>query len=234
MVRFSLVFLLLFLSACRSKPEVMPSDVKQSSAIVIQISDPMTNTNFWLLKLDPKKKKYSELQMFQSNFLSGKRMYLLNIEPGDYVLVGSYRYKKSNGQDGDGNVRYYHILDRESVEKTKFTVKPNQTYIVGEFSLDEKIQRVGADPEIDDIGEKVYPGFKDSLTKKIVLGIGFAILGIDLSLPAFVKVSDWNEKEELKAEIEKEVKLDFERTDWETIPIVKVQTVEKTKSKNDK
>ncbi|GEM_PF-2227716 len=213
---------------CRSKPEIKPTSLKDSSSIVMEIATKIplslfgadaTMSKFWLVKNDPKKKKLSELNLIESNYRSGRRVYFLNIEPGEYSLVGAYEFRKGANNAPDAN--YYYILNRESIKKSIFKVVPNQTLIVGRNNIEYKPQDIGVDEDNDELGMRIFPGFKDSLGKKIGLGIATALLGGSITTGGYTNLIETLKTKEIQSEIEKEVLEDFNETDWIKFPIVK-------------
>jgi hypothetical protein len=217
--------MLLFLSIlnCRSKPDVLPAVPNKSSAIVLELGEPRlfgstSLEKFWLVKFEKGVTKISELPLLESNFNSGSRLYLLNIEAGEYAIAGGYRFQKGN--QGSIDTNYYYVFDRAHLEKTKFSVKPNQVQIVGKFKVEFNGGKLEVDPDMDNLGEKIVGNFKASLLGKIGVGIATALLGGSITAPGYANIVKVNTPEDL-AEIEKEVKLDFAETKWSEIPLYK-------------
>ncbi|TGL54050.1 hypothetical protein EHQ59_07595 [Leptospira kemamanensis] len=211
---------------CRSKPEILPNYPNKSSAIVFEMGIPkllfgdQSAQRVWLVKLDKTKKKISELQLMESNFASQTRLYYLNIEPGEYAFVGAHIHQKGNQNQPEAN--FYHVFDRANLEKSKFTVKPNQVLVLGKYRIAYNGTPLEQDPDMDNVGESIVGSFKTSLGIKVAGAIASALLGGGVpDTSGYSGFQEIVQTPELKAEIEKETKLDLEGTEWFTIPIAK-------------
>lgn len=210
---------------CRSKPDILPNYPNKSSAIVFEMGVPKLlfgdtgAEKVWLVKLD-KKKKINELNLLETNFQSQSRLYYLNIEPGEYAFVGAHIHQKGNQNQPE--VNFYHIFDRINLEKSKFTVKPNQILVLGKFRIEFNGTPIGQDPDMDDVGESIIGSFKTNLGIKIAAAIASSLLGGSSSNSSgYSGFKEIVQTPEIKAEIEKESKLDLEGTEWYVIPIAK-------------
>lgn len=211
---------------CRSKPDILPNYPNKSSAIVFELGVPKLlfgdagAEKVWLVKLDKTKKKISELKLIENNFKSQSRLYYLNIEPGEYAFVGAHIHQQGNQNQPEAN--FYHVFDRNNLEKSKFTVKPNQVLVLGKYRIDFNGTPLEQDPDMDNVGESIVGSFKTSLGLKIAGAVASALLGG--SAPDSSGYSGFKEivqTPEIKDEIEKESKLDLEGTEWFVIPTVK-------------
>lgn len=220
------IILLLTLFHCRMKPEVKPNLPKQSSAVVFELVVPKIFMGHFypekviLLKLDKSKKNLSELQMIETNFFSISRYYVLNIEPGEYAIVAAHVHEKDPNTQKDANV--YYVLDRENLEKSKFTVKPNQVQILGKYVVGFNKTELGTDHDMDNVGESIIGSFKTSLTAKIGAAIVSTVLtgGADQTdSSGYAGFTEIDQSKEMIEGIKKQTKLDFEETAWSSIPI---------------
>ncbi|MCW7493601.1 hypothetical protein ND861_13205 [Leptospira sp. 2 VSF19] len=220
------IILALTLLHCRIKPEVIPNSPKQSSAIVFELVIPKTlmghfyPEKVFLLKLDKSKKNLSELPLIETNFFSQRRYYVLNIEPGEYAIVAAHVHEKDARTQKDANV--YYVLDRQNLEKSKFSVKPNQIMILGKYIVDFNKTELGTDLDMDNVGESIVGSFKTSLTAKIGAAIISTVLtgGADQTdSSGYAGFIETNQTKEMVEEIKKQTKLDLEETAWSSIPL---------------
>lgn len=229
-IKFTLIlFVILNLILCRSKPEIKPKKIESSSSIVFQLNQPVTIGRMkilidkaWLIKFDEKKKATSELEILEANFISKERIYYLNIEPGEYSIVGAYQYTPPGKYTVKRNKWY--ILDKSSLELTRFKVEPFQNLILGELALDYSQVKLGEDKQMDLVAEKICSNFADIQKKDIwdhIVDYIIGGFGAAVNEASYYKVSTFNDSPEKKEEIRKEVKLDFEKTEWSEIPISK-------------
>ncbi|PJZ44944.1 hypothetical protein [Leptospira brenneri] len=211
---------------CRSKPDILPNYPNKSSAIVFELGVPQIlfgdygAEKVWLVKFDKSKEKISELKLLETNFRSRSRLYYLNIEPGEYAFVGAHIYQKGNQNQPEAN--FYHVFDRSNLEKSKFTVKPNQILVLGKYRIDFNGSPLDQDQDMDTVGESIIGSFKTSLGIKIAGAVASALLGG--GAPDSSGYSGFKEivqTPEIKDEIEKESKLDLEGTEWFLIPVSK-------------
>ncbi|TGM61452.1 hypothetical protein [Leptospira vanthielii] len=211
---------------CRIKPDILPNSSNQSSAIAFELIIPKTLMGHFypervlLVKLDKSKKNISELQIIETNFFSQRRYYVLNIEPGDYAFVGAHVHEKDVQTQKEANI--YYILDRQNLEKSKFTVKPNQILILGKYVVDFNKTALELDPDMDNVGESIIGSFKTSLTAKIGAAIISTVLtgGADQTdTSGYAGFKEINQSTEMIEEIKKQTKLDLEETRWSPIPI---------------
>ncbi|TGL87186.1 hypothetical protein EHQ68_11555 [Leptospira congkakensis] len=211
---------------CRSKPDILPNYPNKSSAIVFELGVPKLffgdagAEKVWLVKLEKGKNKISELKLLETNFRSRSRLYYLNIEPGEYAFVGAHIYQKGNQNQPEAN--FYHVFDRINLEKSKFTVKPNQILVLGKYRIEFNGTPLEQDPDMDNVGESIVGNFKTGIGIKIAAAVATALLGggsPDSS--GYSGFTEIVQTPEMKAEIEKESKLDLEGTEWFVIPIAK-------------
>lgn len=220
---FISVMILFAASNCRSKPDIKPTQASKSSAVVFEVKHKMPfqmfgNPSFseiWIIKVDEKAKSYANMELIKVNYVSGSRFYLLNIVPGQYVVAAGKRFQK--GGDAQPETNYWIVFDKPSMDKSKFTVRPGELANLGEFTIDASTVPPDQDPALLQIGEKIYPGFGDSLTKKMISAIGVALLGGTVNVPSIGLVSEHNKSPEKIEAIKKEVKEDFEETEWSSL-----------------
>ena len=228
--KFILILLVILnLILCRTKPEIKPTKKDSSSSIVFQIRVPVTIGSMkilvdkaWLIKFDKEKKEISELEILETNFTSKERIYYLNIEPGEYGILGVFRHIPA----GKYSIRrkIWYLFDKNSLQLTKFRVEPFQNLVLGELVLDFSQIRFGEDYQMDLIAEKICPSFADIQKKDIwnhIVDNIFGGFGGTVNEASYYKVLTFNVSPEKKEEISKEARLDLEKTEWSKIPITK-------------
>jgi hypothetical protein len=222
-ILFFSVLILFAASNCRSKPEIKPTQASNSSAVVFEVKHKMpfqmfgnpSFTEIWIIKVDEKAKSYANMELIKANYLSGSRFYLLNIVPGNYVVAAGKRFQK--GGDAQPSINHWIVFDKPSMDKSKFTVRPGELANLGEFTIDASSVPPDQDPSLLQIGEKIFPGFGDSITKKVIGAIGVALFGGTADAPSIGLISEHNKTPEKIEEIKKEAKEDFEETEWASL-----------------
>lgn len=223
------IFLLLLtitLFSCRVKPDIVPNSQNQSSAIVFEFVIPKILMGYFypirvmFVKLDKSKNNISELKMVETNFLTRSRYYVFNIEPGEYAFVGAHVQEIDPQTKKQANV--YYIMDRQNLEKSKFSVKPNQIIVLGKYIADFNQTKLGIDPDMDNVGESIVGSFKTSLSAKISSAIISTLLTGDAGQSDSSGYSGFKEiiqTSEIIEEMKKQTKLDLEETKWSSLPI---------------
>ncbi|WP_232369262.1 hypothetical protein [Leptospira abararensis] len=174
----------------------------------------------FLVKLDKSKNNISELKIIETNYFSQSRYYILNIEPGDYAFAGAHVHEKDPQSKKEANI--YYVLDRQNLEKSKFTVKPNQILVLGKYVVEFNKTALEFDPDMDNVGESIIGSFKTSTTAKIGSAIISAVLtgGANQSdSSGYAGFKEIIQTPEIIEEIKKQTKLDLEETRWSSIPV---------------
>lgn len=142
---------------CRSLPSQNPA-AADSAALLIQVrmSPPVNPGGF--LDAYPQKIFFARVEgaesrpsgaPIESNWSPGKRIYLLNAAPGEYVAVavfwrGPTTTSSSSSALGGGTVtlsvtstpQYLALFSRDLSARTKIKVEPGKLAIVGDFYID--------------------------------------------------------------------------------------------------
>ena len=215
-----LIGIFFLVSSCRTKPEIKPIEVNKSSVIVFEFVDKRNLNLFgagsfnevWLLRVDDKANSYSNMELIQSNYQSIRSIYFLNIKPGQYVIAGAT--SAANLPDGK-KFKDWIVFDKESREKSKFIVKPGELTLHGQYVGNNSIEATkDTDPELVQIGLKIFPGFANAWSTKPVDTSGtydrFPITNISL-IGKFIYENKSPEKIE---EIKSNAKKDLADTEW--------------------
>ena len=91
----------------------------------------------------------NQYNFIRSTFSRDGRVYLLNIEPGEYAIVGTYFY--SRGQ-------YISYLSDDSIEKTRIKVTDGKLTFIGDIVLDTHVGLDGADSAQIRYANLISPG----------------------------------------------------------------------------
>lgn len=91
-------------------------------------------------RLDESGEVHNQNELYQSNYIIGDTVYLLNAKPGTYVAVGFRAQKKSENQNQiikDAYVLFDVLVPEKMIELTKVKVCSGKVSYMGEFHMVE-------------------------------------------------------------------------------------------------
>ncbi len=180
-------------SNCKSVPSQGPASTESAVlGLEVVFEKLIANRNadkVYLVKLEPsipaKKGKeeipaslISKNEIITTNWKRGKRAYYLNIQPGEYVIVGAEYEEKQPKQTtsttdlggglsvstttGGGVNIYTFIFSKEIVEKSRIKVLPGKVNFVGKILVDSNKDYDKADEVQKYYAERLRPGMLET------------------------------------------------------------------------
>lgn len=158
--------------------------VTQEAPIAMFSSDP--DKVLFLKLTDPKILKGT---IIESSYAKSGNIYLANVEPGTYVLIGAF-WEKSNGTT---SVRYSSIYDEAIAKATQVEAKPGQFAYMGKLLVKD-------DTESTKQGVSTFDSLMNTMVNNSVVYFG--------------KLKKIDRSEESRSQFLQSAKLDFKGTPW--------------------
>lgn len=210
MKKYILLLFVALLSNCVTPPTISPSNSRKSSLIVLEMeyNASIISPNFYadeiyLIKLDQKKSLLQPL-IIKTNYTARKRVYLLDIDPGSYAIVGFHYLEKNVAE-----LSWYAALDENSVKKTFFDIKPGEIKYYGRIKL------------MNPHNGLLTPGPSDVDTIQAhyleILSPGLLTSSFGYTKPTIAKIENIDNKQETLDRLKGEVQSDVEGTEWSSL-----------------
>jgi hypothetical protein len=212
MKKYIILIFAAFLSNCVTPPSISPSNSMKSSLIVFEMeyNASMISPNFfadeiYLIKLDAKK-SLIQPSILKTNYTARKRVYLLNIDPGSYAIVG-FHYLEPGA--AETQLSWYVTLDENSVKKTIFDIKPGEIKYFGRIKL------------MNPHNGFLSPGPSDVDTIQAhyleVLSPGLLASSYGFTKAGIAKIENIDNKQETLERLKADVRSDVGDTEWSSL-----------------
>lgn len=164
----SVITLGYILSGCATPPPMLASQQSSGIGISIETCPPIGFFNqdagsVFFVKVD-KEHGLIQSHIYPSNYANNGRIYLLNVEPGEYAAIASFRHQSamthssspipiksgskfsiSMNADFEASSNYSTYFPKELVEATKVQVCPGEFAFMGTYVVDQSLGMDGSD-----------------------------------------------------------------------------------------
>ncbi|HPA73527.1 MAG: hypothetical protein KBA61_03540 [Spirochaetes bacterium] len=199
----------LMVLGCASLPETMKKrDDAEKSIIGVSVvtKAPIAifkdvNTRVFFIKVEKKDQMFKGTDLRAGNFQKGNYVYLVNAEPGMYVVVASNFEKK-------GQV-YHTYFNKEAISATLMEVRPADIAFMGEITTRNEASLSGI--FLNNIGEKADEAQKHYHTLLNTMGI------VNLGFIYSGKLESRNVDAQVQQRFINDAREVFKQSEWEDI-----------------
>lgn len=193
------VLCLTLISCATSKVPVNDRDLPTAAGVSVKLKAPVGMFSndadaVFIVQIDSNGEPNTG-NFFRSSFSRDGRVYLLNALPGEYAIVGTYFYNYGS---------FTSYLSKDSIEKTRFTVREGDFTFIGNLVIDTSLGLDGADKMQILYSNLISPG-----------GAGAGYLSGDHHYKA--EIIEFNNNIELKKDFIENAKKDLKGGGWDSI-----------------
>lgn len=136
---FTYMCIVLYFCSCASAPPKKPSS-NQSSIIGISIEiDKLLRNSFprsiYLVKIDDEGNYLSDSALLSSNYENHNQLYLLDPEPGRYIVIAAFDKESSNEKNSSTKYTTYYF-PLELIKQTDVQVNESSAIYLGHYLID--------------------------------------------------------------------------------------------------
>lgn len=146
----------------------------------------------YFVRVDQEEDVYAARQFSLSNYAEGGQVYLLNVKPGRYAAVASFRAQERTPYQGPGE--FTTVFPKQLIKLTEVTLAPGTIVFMGEYMVNTSTSFDGADDAQRHYFHLIAPGARP--------GVGAGVLSAMFSgeVKAYYKGSLREEKRDPEAE----------------------------------